>query len=388
MRVTRARRAPAGSVTLGQFAGKGPGDRDDPAAHLGEPIAVCVDASDAERRRDIRPGRGLGRAGAARPTGGRPRLRGRTAEIGGRQVEVLNRHHFEFAEPDRLDLRDDHGRITDEHDRQPRRVEVAPRDPLQVVHGDCAHPFADRLEILDVQLVEQHVEDLGGDRARRLDRQREVPCQVRLRVLELEGVDPLALEAPAPRPPPRATLRRSHRIGCRFRPRSRRPARAPACRPTPRRSARARSAARAAAGWHPRRPARGRRGRVPRSPGACAESRGCPAESRSERRPAGRRRPRAGWATAARSGAPPARRGAATIRARARPARRRRRPSRRRRRRGWRCSGRTTSCGTPTTSSRVMASSESGVPVPGRPYGWNPQIKRSTTAPATNSGSW
>ena len=36
-----------------------------------------------------------------------------------------------------------------------------------------------------------------------------------------------------------------------------------------------------------------------------------------------------------------------------------------------------------TRSSRVSAATESGVPLPGLPYGWKPKIRRSTTAPAT-----
>ena len=36
-----------------------------------------------------------------------------------------------------------------------------------------------------------------------------------------------------------------------------------------------------------------------------------------------------------------------------------------------------------TRSSRVSAATDSGVPLPGLPYGWKPKIRRSTTAPAT-----
>ena len=127
------------------------------------------------------------------------------AEVGRHQVEIRHVDHFDVVEPEAAQLRRrtpprcPPGRSTGGPAAGSSR---ATRSMSSV--RDRIHPLAERLQLLDGQAVEQHVQHLRGDRVRRLDRQREAACDVRLR----SGQLPLATRSRCSRQNS-STMRRS-----------------------------------------------------------------------------------------------------------------------------------------------------------------------------------
>ena len=106
---------------------------------------------------------------------------------------------------------DERRRIADEHDRQPVGMQVAPRHALHVVDGDGVDALAVRLQLVEIEAVEDGVEHLQRDLAGRLDGERERSGQVLLRAIELALADAIANAAARTRRPSAAASRRSSR---------------------------------------------------------------------------------------------------------------------------------------------------------------------------------
>ncbi len=146
-------------------------------------------------RRQIASRRSRGRAArASRRRGASASPRGCAAEVDRGEIEIGQRHQLHFVEADALQILDELRRVADQHDRQPRRLQVLLRDALDVVGRDRRHALAIGLQLLQIEVVEQRVQHLHRDRVGRLDGQREVAGEIRLRARELAVADALALQ--------------------------------------------------------------------------------------------------------------------------------------------------------------------------------------------------
>ena len=121
--------------------------------------------------------------------------RGRFAQIGGEQIDLIDRNALELAEAHALQIVDEGVGVADEHDGQAIRPEVAARDALDVIRHDPERALTIVLQLLERQFVKQLIEHLRRNRVGRLDGQRKVPDHVGLRAVELAVVDALALQA-------------------------------------------------------------------------------------------------------------------------------------------------------------------------------------------------
>ena len=115
-------------------------------------------------------------------------------EISRAQVEIGERNLLELIEAHARELLGEHRGVADEDDRQSIGPQVFPRDALDVVWRYGIDALAVGLQLVEVETVEDGVEHLQRDGARRLDRQRKAAGQVGLRVRELAVLHPLTLQ--------------------------------------------------------------------------------------------------------------------------------------------------------------------------------------------------
>ena len=153
--------------------------------------SISALASSVATARLRRSSRSESQPAAMRPAPGPLPAQRRRAE-----VQVAHGNLLELVEPGARQLLLELRGIADQHDRQAVGVQIGARHALDVVHGDRVDALAKRLQLLQVETEEHRAQHLHGDRARRLDGQREAAGQVRLGVAQLALADALALQPP------------------------------------------------------------------------------------------------------------------------------------------------------------------------------------------------
>ena len=134
------------------------------------------------------------RAGGDVP-GAAPAARRDALQIDRGEIELVQLDQLVVLEAGLFQLGDELGGVADEHDRQAARTQVGARHALDVLGGDAIDLLRVVGEVLQVEAVEDRVQHLQRDRVGRLDGQREVAGEERLRRVQLALVDRLLLQA-------------------------------------------------------------------------------------------------------------------------------------------------------------------------------------------------
>src|SRR5919106_3175952 len=85
--------------------------------------------------------------------GGHDRATACAPEIDGGEIEIAKLDELELIEPDALQSGREGFRVADEHDRQPLRLEVLPRNALNVVGRDGVDALPVGLQVGERQLI-------------------------------------------------------------------------------------------------------------------------------------------------------------------------------------------------------------------------------------------